>query len=154
MQVSDQKVVTLNYVLKDDDGNTMDASQDGTFSYLHGAQNIIPGLENALTGREPGETLSVAIPAAEAYGERDPSRIQPVPREMFPADVDIQPGMQFQAQGPDGQTMLVTVAEVREDVVVVDGNHPLAGVALNFDVEIIDVRDATPEEIAHGHVHG
>lgn len=154
MQISDQKVVTLNYVLKDDDGNTMDASQDGTFSYLHGAQNIIPGLENALTGKQPGDTLSVDIPAAEAYGERDPSRVQSVPREMFPADIDIQPGMQFQAQGPEGQTMLVTVAEVTEDAVVVDGNHPLAGVALHFDVEIIEVRDATPEELAHGHVHG
>ncbi|HHH47101.1 MAG TPA: peptidylprolyl isomerase [Thiotrichales bacterium] len=154
MQVSDQKVVTLNYVLKDDEGNTMDASQDGTFSYLHGAQNIIPGLENALTGKQPGDTFSVAIPAAEAYGERDPGRIQAVPREMFPADIDIQPGMQFQAQGPEGQTMMVTVAEVREDVVVVDGNHPLAGVALNFEVEVVDVRDATAEELAHGHVHG
>jgi FKBP-type peptidyl-prolyl cis-trans isomerase SlyD len=154
MQIEARKVVTLNYTLTDNDGNVIDQSNDGSFAYLHGASNIIPGLENALSGKAKGDALDVAVEPAEGYGERDPAKTQAVPRDMFPEDTDIEVGMQFHAQGPNGETLVVVVEEISEDTVTVDGNHPLAGVALNFSVEIMDVREATETEIAHGHVHG
>lgn len=154
MQIEEKRVVTLAYTLKDNDENVIDKSDDGSFCYLHGASNIIPGLESALAGMTSGEELSVSIPPEEAYGVRDDEKIQTVPREMFPSEQEIEPGMQFHAQSPDGNTLVVTIAKVEEDSIVVDGNHPLAGVQLNFDVRIMEVREATSEEIDHGHVHG
>ncbi len=154
MEISKDKVATLNYVLKNDQGEVMDQSEDGRFAYLHGANNIIPGLEKALEGKKVGDKISVTVAPAEGYGERDLEQIQQVPRNMFPPDIDIQPGMQFQAQSPDGQMMVVMVTAVNNDTVSVDGNHPLAGENLHFDVEIVDVRDASSEELEHGHVHG
>jgi FKBP-type peptidyl-prolyl cis-trans isomerase SlyD len=154
MQIEARKVVTLNYTLTDNNGNVIDQSNDSSFAYLHGANNIIPGLENALTGKTAGDALNVAVEPAEGYGERDPAKTQSVPREMFPQDADIEVGMQFHAQGPNGETLVVTVAAVEEDTITVDGNHPLAGVPLNFAVEVMEVRDASPEELDHGHVHG
>ena len=154
MQIEDKRVVTLAYTLKDNDENVIDKSDDGSFCYLHGASNIIPGLESALAGMTSGEELSVSIPPEVAYGVRDDEKIQTVPREMFPSEQEIEPGMQFHAQSPDGNTLVVTIAKIEEDSVVVDGNHPLAGVQLNFDVRIMEVREATSEEIDHGHVHG
>lgn len=154
MQIAKHKVVTIDYTLTDDDGNVLDQSTDGHFAYLHGERNIIPGLEEALAGKAQGDRVSVSVPPEAGYGERDESKAAPVPRDMFPDDMEIEPGMQFQAQGPEGETLLVTVVKVGNDEVVVDGNHPLAGMTLNFDVEIMDVRDATSEEVNHGHVHG
>ena len=154
MQIDKHSVVTLHYTLKDNDGNILDESSDGSFCYLHGENNIIPGLESALAGRISGDELSVTVPPEEGYGEHDAERTQAVPRDMFPPEHEIEPGMQFQAQGPEGQALLVTVVKVEEDSVTVDGNHPLAGVQLNFDVKIIEVRTANEEEIEHGHVHG
>ena len=154
MQIADQKVITLNYILKDDEGNIIDQANDGSFVYLHGALNIVPGLEKALTGKAVGDAVSVSVAPEEAYGPRDDQRIQEVPRDMFPEDTEIEAGMQFNAQGPDGEQLLVTVAKVESDSITVDGNHPLAGVQLNFDVEIIEIRAATAEELDHGHVHG
>lgn len=154
MQIAENKVVTLNYTLKDNDGNVLDESSDGSFVYLHGAFNIIPGLENALVGKAAGEELNVAVSPEEGYGLRDDARIEEVPKSMFENSADIKPGMQFHAQGPDDETVVVTVAEIKDEVVVVDGNHPLAGTELNFDVKIVEIRDATSEEIEHGHVHG
>lgn len=154
MQISDSKVVTLNYTLKDDDGNIIDQSHDAQFAYLHGAQNIIPGLENALTDKTKGDKVSVRIDPKDGYGERNDSMIQNVDRGMFDVEDELQVGQQFHAQGPDGQMLTVTVAQIEGDEVTVDGNHPLAGVHLNFDVEVMDVRDASPEEVDHGHVHG
>lgn len=154
MQIDTHKVVTLNYTLTDSDGNVIDQSNDGSFAYLHGANNIIPGLENALAGKKAGDNLDVSVPPAEGYGERDNGKTQDVPRDMFPQDTDIEPGMQFHAQGPNGESIVVTVTAVSEDTVTVDGNHPLAGVELNFAVEVVHVRDASQEEIEHGHVHG
>lgn len=153
MQIDKHRVVTLHYTLKDDQGNILDQSSDGSFCYLHGASNIIPGLENALTGKNSGEELSVKVQPGDAYGEHDASRTQTVPREMFPPEHNPEPGMQFHAQGPDGQALLVTIVKVEGDQVTVDGNHPLAGVPLNFDVKVIEVREATSEEIEHGHAH-
>ncbi len=154
MQIAPNSVVTLQYTLKDNEGNLIDQSDDGSFLYLHGAMNIIPGLENALLGKAAGDELSVSISPEEGYGVKDPQRIQEVPKEMFEGDDDIQVGVQFHAQSPDGEAVVVTVTEVKDDVVVIDGNHALAGVDLNFDVKVIEVRDASEEEITHGHVHG
>lgn len=154
MQIQDKRVVNLAYTLKDDSDTVIDESTDGSFSYLHGASNIIPGLENSLTGKQAGDELSVTVEPEMGYGVRDADRVQSVPREMFPEDVEISPGMQFHAQGPDGQAIVVMVSKVEDDTITVDGNHPLAGVQLNFDVKILAVRDATAEELAHGHVHG
>ena len=154
MTISVNKVITLHYTLTDDAGTVIDQSTDGSFVYLHGASNIIPGLENALTGKAAGDELQVSVAPEEAYGVRDDSRVEQVPREMFPADTDIEPGMQFHAQGPEGQMVMITVVEAAADTVTVDGNHPLAGVPLNFDVKIIDIRDASAEELEHGHAHG
>ena len=154
MQIESNSVVTLHYTLKDNDGNTIDQSDDGSFLYLHGAMNIIPGLENALTGKVAGDELSVSVTPEQGYGVKDPARIQDVPKEMFEGNDDIAVGVQFHAEGPDGTAVVVTVVEVKEDVVVIDGNHALAGVDLNFDVKIVDVRAASEEEVSHGHVHG
>jgi FKBP-type peptidyl-prolyl cis-trans isomerase SlyD len=154
MQITTNHVVTLNYTLKDSDDNILDKSDDGSFCYLHGASNIIPGLENSLVGKVSGDTFSVTIQPEEAYGIHDEAKAQEVPRSMFPPEQEIEAGMQFNAQGPDDQTVVVTVKQVEGDTVTVDGNHPLAGVTLNFEVIIMDIRDATAEELEHGHVHG
>lgn len=154
MQIENNKVVTINYTLTDNGGNVIDQSQDSSFAYLHGAQNIIPGLENALTGKQAEDKLQVTIDPKDAYGERDENQIQAVPREMFPQDVDIAVGMSFHAEAPNGAPVTVTVTEVADDTITVDGNHPLAGQTLNFDVEVVNVREAEAEEMEHGHVHG
>ncbi len=153
MQVASQKVVTLDYTLTESQGQVVDQSQGGQFAYLHGSNNIIPGLENALEGKEAGEELSVTLEPEEAYGERDERLIQNVPKDMFPEEAEVAPGNQFQAQGPDGSPILLTVTAVQEQEVEVDANHPLAGETLNFAVKIVDVREATDDEIAHGHAH-
>ncbi len=154
MQAEKNKVVTIDYTLKDNEGNLIDESNTGEFAYLHGANNIIPGLEKELEGKQAGDSIQVSIKPEDAYGEVDMAKIQQAPRSMFPQDVEIKPGMQFHAQTPDGQDVMVTVTAVEDDHVVIDGNHPLAGVTLNFDVTVRDVRDASAEEIEHQHVHG
>ena len=154
MKIESNKVVTLHYTLKNNEGTVIDQSEDGSFLYLHGAMNIIPGLENALAGKEAGDEISVKVSPEEGYGEKDEARVQEVPKDMFDGADNIEVGVQFHAQGPDGAAIVVTVVEVKDDAVVVDGNHALAGMELNFEVKIVDVRDATEEEIEHGHVHG
>ena len=154
MQIEANSVVTLHYTLKDNEGNVIDQSDDGSFLYLHGAMNIVPGLENALSGKSAGEELSVTVSPEEGYGEKDPARIQEVPKAMFEDSGEIKVGLQFHAQSPDGNAIVVTVIELKDDVVVIDGNHALAGVDLNFDVKVVEVREASEEEVEHGHVHG
>ena len=154
MQIAENAVVTIDYTLKDNEGNVIDQSTNGQFAYLHGAANIIPGLEKALTGKQAGDELSVSVSPAEGYGERNDAMVQAVPREMFETGTNPEVGMQFHAESPQGDVIVVTVIGVEDDTITVDGNHPLAGVDLNFDVKVIDVRQATEEEIAHGHVHG
>jgi len=154
MTIAENKVVTLNYTLTDDEGTVLDKSDDGSFLYLHGASNIIPGLENALAGKTSGDALKVTVSPEEGYGVREDARKEEVPREMFPTDTEIEAGMQFHAEGPEGQMITVTVIEVSDETVTVDGNHPLAGVQLNFDVNVVEVRDASAEELEHGHAHG
>ncbi len=153
MRIAKNTVVSMSYTLKDPDGNLIDQSQDNApFYYLHGASNIIPGLENQLAGKQAGDALSVAVSPQDGYGERDDDLVRAVPRNMFDTD-QIQPGMQFTAHSEHGHR-LVTVVGVDGDNVTLDENHPLAGVTLHFDVKILEVRSASEEEIGHGHVHG
>ncbi|MBI5431768.1 MAG: peptidylprolyl isomerase [Planctomycetes bacterium] len=153
--VSDGVVVAIHYTLKNDAGETLDSSSGGDpLEYLHGAGNIVPGLESALTGKQLGEQLEVSVAPADGYGERDPRGVQKVPRNSFPPGVDLQPGMAFLADGPDGEPVQVWISALEADRVVIDLNHPLAGVTLHFEVQISALRAATAEEIEHGHPHG
>ena len=152
-EIQNDQVVSFHYTLTDSNGTVLDKSEGQPLVYLHGAGNIIPGLENALTGKTVGDKLVVNVPAAEGYGEYSAELVQEVPRNMFQGVDQIQPGMQFQAQTDDG-IQVVTVKDVTDAVVIVDGNHPLAGQDLNFDVEIVEIRAASQEELDHGHVHG
>lgn len=152
--IDNDLVVSFHYTLKDDQGNIIDQSAEGhPLPYLHGHGNIIPGLENALLGKSVGDKLSVHVPAAQAYGEYNPDLVDTVPADMFQGVENIEVGMQFQAQTDHG-VQIVTVKAVEGDQIVVDANFPLAGQDLNFDVEIVEIREATPEELDHGHVHG
>jgi FKBP-type peptidyl-prolyl cis-trans isomerase SlyD len=154
MQISKDSVVALAYTLTNDEGQVIDTSAGGEpLVYLHGAQNIIPGLENALVGKQVGDKLKVDVLASEGYGEYDAQMVQVVPKHMFAGVENIEAGMQFHAQTDYGM-QVVTVAAVEGDEVTVDGNHPLAGQNLHFDVEIVSVRAASAEELEHGHVHG
>ncbi len=153
MGIGKDKVVSINYTLRDDDGKVIDTSEGREpLAYLHGARNIVPGLEAALEGKNIGDQVHVAVEPAGGYGDRDDRMVQTVPRAAF-GENKVETGMQFQAQTPAG-ARVVTVVDVQGDEVTVDGNHPLAGRTLNFDVTIVEVRDATPEEREHGHVHG
>jgi FKBP-type peptidyl-prolyl cis-trans isomerase SlyD len=154
MQVAENSVVLIHYTLTNDQGEVLDSSSGGEpLAYLHGSGNIIPGLEKALEGKQAGDKLVVKVAPADGYGERNDALIQQVPKRAFQGVAQIQPGMSFTAQSSQGP-MQVTVTAVAGDMVTVDGNHPLAGETLNFDVEVAEVRKATLEELSHGHVHG
>jgi FKBP-type peptidyl-prolyl cis-trans isomerase SlyD len=154
MQITSDAVVSIHYTLTNDSGETLDSSAGGEpLAYLHGRGNLIPGLENALAGKQAGDKLQVKVPPGEGYGEYDKALLQSVPRRSFKGVGNVQVGMQFQVQSPQGPRA-VTVTRVAGDMVTVDGNHPLAGKNLTFDIEITDVRSAREEELAHGHVHG
>ena len=154
MQIANDVVASIEYTLTDDQGNIIDSSVGGEpLAYLHGAGNIIPGLENALAGKQVGDAFKVSIAPAEGYGEKNDSLLQVVPREMFQGVETIEVGMQFHAQTDYGM-QVITVAAVEGANITVDGNHPLAGQTLNFDVKVVDVRAASAEELEHGHVHG
>lgn len=149
------KVVTLHYVLKDGAGNQLDSSAEGEpIQYLHGVGMIVPGLEDGLSGKRQGERAKVVVAPEDGYGERDPRGIQKVSRDTFPPDASLEAGLEFEAEGPDGDPILATIVSIEGDQVTIDLNHPLAGQTLHFEVEIGEVRDATAEELAHGHPHG
>ena len=150
--IAPNKVGAIHYPVKTAEGQTLDQSKEGNpLSFIHGRGMLIPGLENALEGKEVGEKFTAEIGPEEAYGERHEGLIQTVPRNLF-GENDVQPGMQFRASTDQGDQSVIIV-EVNDDEVTVDGNHPLAGVNLNFDVEVVEVRDATEQELEHGHVH-
>ena len=155
MSFSQNKVVTIHYTVTDAASNeVIDSSEGGQpMVYLHGHQNIIPGLENALEGKTAGDELKVEVTAADAYGEYSEERVQQVPIEAFEGVDNVEPGMAFTAQTEDGPVSII-VTEINEGVATVDANHPLAGKALNFDVKVAEVREASVEELEHGHVHG
>ena len=150
MQITHHKVASIHYTLTDNAGNVLDSS-DGRepLNYLHGAGNLIPGMEEGLEGKSKGAKFNIKVSPEKGYGEKDPKLTQQVPRSAF-GDQKVEVGTQFQTD----RGQVVTVTKVGLDGVTVDGNHPLAGVELNFAVEVMDVRDASAEEISHGHVHG
>ena len=152
--ISDKSVVTVHYKLTDDQGNVLDSSEGSKpMAYLHGAGNIIPGLEKALEGKAEGDSLQVRVEPGEAYGEVNPDGIKTIAKAAFQGVESVEPGMAFEAQTPDGTKQPIVVKKVEGDAVTIDTNHPLAGVALNFDVQIVGVREATKEELDHGHTH-
>ncbi len=154
MLISDKKVASIHYTLTNDEGDTIDSSQGAEpLTYLQGSGNVIPGLENALVGKQAGDTLEVSIAPEDGYGPVQPELVQQVPRDAFDGVEQVAVGMRFEAQTATGPISVV-VAAVEGDQVTVDGNHPLAGKNLNFAVEVVEVREATEEELQHGHVHG
>lgn len=154
MTIKPQSVVTIHYTLTDDDGIELDSSRDqNPLTYLHGGGNIIPGLEIALLGRPAGDKFQVRVPAADAYGEFVDDMVQSVPLSAFGDDAEIAVGMRFRANTEQGD-LSVVVTGIEGDLVTVDGNHPLAGKNLHFNVEVVAVREASAVELAHGHVHG
>lgn len=154
MQIAKHKVVSIDYALTNDEGDLIDTSKGSDpLTYLHGVGGIIPGLEQALEGRISGEQFNVSIEPDNAYGHRQDELQQVVSREQFSDVDDLQVGMRFRASTDSGDPLVMTVVEVGESTVTVDGNHQLAGETLHFEVAIRDVREATPEEISHGHAH-
>jgi FKBP-type peptidyl-prolyl cis-trans isomerase SlyD len=150
MQISKNKVAAIHYTLKNNEGEVIDSSEGrDPLYYLHGAGNLISGMEEGLEGRNTGDKFTLKITPEKGYGEVDPEMVQKVPRTAFGTQ-EVKPGMKFSTN----QGGVVTVTEVEADNITVDANHPLAGVELNFDVEVMEVRNATDEELSHGHVHG
>lgn len=153
LTVQDGQVVSMEYSLHVD-GETIDSSQGREpLEFLQGAGNIIPGLEDELYGMEIGETKNVIVAAEDGYGELDPDAFIDVPREQFPPEIPLEVGVQLQLQDGNGQVMMARIDTVEADRVRLDFNHPLAGKELIFDVKIVGLRDATDEELEHGHVH-
>jgi FKBP-type peptidyl-prolyl cis-trans isomerase SlyD len=154
MNITPDQVVSIHYTLRDEAGAIIDRSAEGEpLAYLHGHGNLIPGLERELTGKSAGDRLEVRIAPADGYGEYDRQLVQRVPRRSLKGIANLQVGMRLQAQTPQGPRA-VTVTHLGGDMVTLDGNHPLAGQTLHFQVEVAAVRAATAEELAHGHVHG
>jgi len=156
MKIAKGKVVSMTYLLKNNAGEELDRSQPGEpLVYLHGTGQIVPGLEKQLDGLAKGDKREkLVVTPEEAYGELRPDLKISVNREQFPKDAELEPGMRFWAHTPEGQKHPFTVVSVTGDDVNIDGNHPLAGETLTFSIEIEDVRDATKEEMEHGHAHG
>ena len=153
MNIATDHVVSIDYTLTDVNGQVLDTSEGtGPLSYLHGKDNIISGLEKALEGETEGDAFKVTVPAAEAYGVRDEHLVINVPLDRFQGAGNVEAGMQFEAETPDG-SRLVTVTKVAAGMATVDANHPLAGQDLNFDVKVVAVRAASAEELEHGHPH-
>lgn len=154
MEIAADKVVLIHYTLKDDAGSVLDSSAGAEpLAYIQGHGNLVVGLEKALEGKRDGDTLAVSVTPEDGYGKRDDKLVQRVPKRSMQGSGEIKKGMQFQARTDDG-IRLFTVTAVVGDMVTLDGNHPLADQTLHFDVEVVSVREATTEELEHGHVHG
>ena len=154
MEITADRVVLIHYTLKDDAGAVIDSSAGAEpLAYIQGHGNLVAGLEKALEGKQDGDAVAVSVAPADGYGKRDAALIQRVPRRAMQGAGEIKKGMQFQARTDDGMRMF-TVTAVVGDMVTLDGNHPLADKTLHFDVQVLNVREATAEELEHGHVHG
>jgi FKBP-type peptidyl-prolyl cis-trans isomerase SlyD len=154
MRIADETAVLIHYKLANEAGEVLDSSEgDEPLAYIHGQGDLVEGLEKALLGKQAGEKVSVVVQPEEGYGVHEDGKIQTVPRDAFDTDATLEPGMRFQAESDEGDVM-VTIIEVNDDEVIVDANHPLAGQVLHFDVDIVNVRACTPEELEHGHIHG
>ena len=151
MQITKDKVVTFEFTVADENGSVLDSSDGtGSFPYIQGIGYLVPGLEEVMEDKSTGDNFKVTIAPEKAYGQKDPALRIAVPREQFQRIEDLEVGIHIQVGGPDG-TQLMKVVKITDERVTMDGNHPLAGMTLNFDISIIDVRDATPEELQHGH---
>jgi FKBP-type peptidyl-prolyl cis-trans isomerase SlyD len=154
MEIADRRVASFNYTLTNDAGEVLDSSEGREpLAYLHGKGNIVPGLEKVMAGKKAGDKFKVDVAPEEGYGVHNPALVQVVPRDAFRGIDKLEPGMQFRAESDHGP-MMVVITKVAGDQVTVDGNHPLAGATLHFDIEVTEVRDASVEEVLHGHVHG
>jgi FKBP-type peptidyl-prolyl cis-trans isomerase SlyD len=150
MKITANKVAAIHYTLRDNEGNVLDSSQgQEPLYYIHGIGNLIPGMEEGLEGKSKGDKFQIKVSPTKGYGEKSEEMIQKVPRSAF-GDQEIKPGMKFSTQHGE----VITVTHVGLEEITIDANHPLAGVELNFDVEVMDVRDASTDELEHGHVHG
>lgn len=154
MNIANDRVVSINYTLTNAQNQILDSTGPEPFLYLHGHQNIISGLEKALDGKNQGDKLKVSIPATEAYGERNDKLIATVPLDRFSGMNTVKEGMRFHAETPEGELQMVTVTKVEGNAVTIDGNHPMAGQDLNFDVSVVDVREASEDELQQGCVQG
>ncbi len=154
MKIAQDAVVAFDYTLKDEEGTVLDESGGEPLVYLHGHGMIVPGLEGALTGRGVGENVKAVVAPADGYGERTEDGAMRVERARLPRDFDAEPGMPIEAAAPDGTSITLWVVDADAEAIFVSPDHPLAGVTLHFDVTIRDVRAATADELAHGHVHG
>ncbi len=154
MQVAKDAVVTIEYTLTAPDGEVLDTSEGGEpLAYVQGTEALVPGLERKLEGKKKGDRFDVHVAPDEAYGPRDEALVHTVARTQLPPRVELEVGAQLKAQSPEGD-LIVTVVALKGEQVTLDGNHPLAGMDLHFTGKILDVRAATHEELAHGHVHG
>ncbi|ALU42539.1 FKBP-type peptidyl-prolyl cis-trans isomerase [Pseudoalteromonas rubra] len=152
MKIAPNTVVKMHYAVLDNDDNSIDNTfDDEPLEFIVGTGYLISGLEEALMSKQAGDKLSVSVEPQNGYGERHDNLMQAVPKSMF-EDMEVEVGMQFRATTDEGEQTVIVIG-IEGDEVIVDGNHPLAGITLNFDVEILDVREATAEELAHGHVH-
>ncbi len=155
MKIADGCVVEIEYTLRDDDGEVIDSSsEEGTLHYLHGQGQIVPGLQRVPEGRVAGDAVSVLVAPEEGYGPHFPDRVVTVPRNRLPADEEPEVGMVLEGNGPSGETLLLRVVEVTDEGVTLDANHPLAGENLHFEVTVRAIREATEQELQHGHAHG
>ena len=153
--VRDGKVVIFNYTLRNEEGEVLDASEPGDpMAYLHGAENIVPGLEEKMGGRVVGDRFEAIVPPELGYGLREEPGLRALPRAAFPDEVDLVAGMELALEDDEGDIVPIWIADVREDAVIVDINHPLADQTLHFAIEIVAIRDASESEIEHGHPHG
>ena len=153
--IKKDSVVSLSYILKNENGEELDRFETANpLAYMHGHGQIVPGLENVLEGLAIGDKKEVTVTPQEGYGEVQPQLKMKVSRNKFPADVNIEPGMQFSSKMEDGREIPFTVQAIEDGAVMLDGNHPLAGETLHFSVEVVEVRPATTKELQHGHVHG
>jgi FKBP-type peptidyl-prolyl cis-trans isomerase SlyD len=152
-QITDDVVVSMDYTLKVD-GDVFEASPEGEpIEFIQGHGHIIPGLERALYGLEVGDQRTVSVTAEDAYGVIDPEAVLEVPRSEFPEEIPLEPGIQIQVRDEEGQDLDATITSVDAESVQLDFNHPLAGKDLTFDVTVVDIRQATETELAHGHIH-
>lgn len=153
--IADDVVVTIEYTLRNEGGEVLDESHgDDALSYLHGHDNIVAGLESALTGKQVGDVVTIAVAPEDGYGVRDPAAVRSLAREEFPPDADLRVGVQFVAELEDGEQVPMWITAVDDDNVSIDLNHPLAGVTLHFEVKVLELRQAGANELAHGHPHG
>lgn len=155
MPIGANKVVTMNFTLTDETGNVLDSTDaGGPFSFISGTGTVLPKLEEAVSIMMIGTKKQLKLEAKDGYGEYNEDAVQSVGKENFPEDFILEAGMEYMASNPDGVQMPFIITNVEDETVTVDFNHPLAGKKLHFDLELLDVRDATAEELAHGHVHG